>query len=473
MNISELSLREKIGQMFIVGVMDDEHLQKVLLEYHVGGIIHFSRNGQTAKEGYNFFSRAKELSKYPLFTTIDQEGGIVTRIKEGVTPISGNMAISATGQVENAEITSDILARELTLLGANMNLAPVVDVNNNPQNPVINVRSYGENPDLVSGFSSASLRGYKNRDMLAVAKHFPGHGDTSLDSHFDLPVVEHGLERLHKVELKPFKQMIEDKIEGIMISHVMFKAIDEKRPATLSKEVVTGLLRDELGYDGLIMTDCMEMHAVAKTFIPENAVVEAILAGVDMVMYSSNREMQVACLESVYLAVREGIISEDIIDRAVTRIWNYKKNITNKIQSWKVVKQKLRKENDINNAISIAISSITLKGIMPFDISKCFNYVIPDSDLLKKEFPQAVGYDDLNFNEETVVFYRRKSDLQPYINRLDSGKVVLVALKSPYEFFEGYATLFTYELTNLSVVALQAVLEGDKANGKLPVSEVV
>ncbi|WP_240839714.1 beta-N-acetylhexosaminidase [Acidaminobacter sp. JC074] len=472
MNLSELSLREKIGQMFIVGVMDDKHLQKVLLDYHVGGIIHFSRNGQTAKEAFDFFSRARALSKHPLIRTIDQEGGIVTRIKEGITPISGNMAIAATGDTKNAEIASHILSKELTAIGANMNLAPVVDVNNNAKNPVIGVRSFGENPDRVADFSSAALKGYKENNMLAVAKHFPGHGDTSTDSHFNLPRVDHDLERLHQVELKPFKRMIDENIDGIMISHVMFKAIDDKRPATLSKRVITDLLRDELDYQGLIMTDCMEMHAVSKFVDPKMAAVEAILSGVDMVMYSSDLDVQVACMEAVYEAVKSGLISEEIIDKAVKRIIRHKSYMSQVDMSWDEARKLIMTEEAMGATVKIALSSITQKGRLPFDLSECQNYYIPDSDLLKETFEDAKSYDMIN-KDKALVFYRNKADLESYIDKLDPGKVVLVNLKSPYEVFGGFTTLFTYELSRLSLTGLQAVLEGDAALGKLPVSEVI
>lgn len=473
MNLLDLSLKEKIGQMFMVGVMDERHLSKVVLDYRVGGIIHFSRNGQSAKQAYDFFSKAKALSKYPLFRAIDQEGGIVTRVKEGLTPTSGNMAIAASGQPKYAKDIAEIMAYELMLVGANMNLAPVVDVNVNPKNPVIHVRSFGQDPDKVSAFSVEALRGYQNKGMLAVAKHFPGHGDTSKDSHFDLPVVDHDIERIHKVELKPFKAMIENGVDGIMVSHVLFKAMDGQRPATLSENVVTRLLRQELAYEGLIMTDCMEMHAISQNFKAEEAVVEAILAGADLILYSCQLEMQMACINAVYQAVENKIISEERIDASLGRIIKYKSKMMDDLRPWKDLAPLLRQDKHLEISMNIAKASITLRGDLPFNLRTCKQICTIESDLVKAEFPEAVSIQEFDPSNHAMILYKRLENLDPIKDKLDSKGLVLVALGSPYESFEGFSTLYTYELSKLSLKALRAVMEGQKPGGVLPVRKAL
>ncbi len=467
MNSDKLSLRAKIGQMFMVGIVDDAHLYNLVRAHGVGGIIYFSRNGVSAQEAYTFFKKAENLALVPLFKAVDQEGGTVTRIKEGVTSISGQMAIGATGVVANAQTAAEILATELSGLGLNMILGPVVDVNNNPHNPVINVRSFGEDPFKVAEFASAALKGYRSKGLLAVAKHYPGHGDTSRDSHLDLPIVSHELEHLYAIELKPFVRLIREGVPGIMVSHVLFEALDSERPATLSKAVINDLLRETLHYNGLILTDCMEMDAISKRYTPEESAIESVLAGADILLYSAHQEVQVRAIEAVYSAVKSGQISIERINASIDRIFRYKRWIKQQVVAWP--EQELKTSASIERSLNIARASITLVGTCPFPLNAVEQVAIFESTLLKTYFPDAVLYDAYDPAYCTLVFYKQRTDLKGIIDKLNPQKTVLVAVGSPYETIDCFTTVFTYELTALALEGLLYVLSGNRAKGYLPI----
>lgn len=331
--ISDLTLEQKIGQMFICGfdaLTPNDHAKKLILDYHVGGIVYFRRNVKKLSQLSDLSSSLQELAtssgQPPLIVSIDQEGGMVARIDhEGISRIPGNMALGAANSQEYTYQVGRIGAQELRALGVNMNFAPCIDVNNNPLNPVIGVRSFGEDPKAVAEHGVAAIRGYQEEGVSATAKHFPGHGDTSVDSHLGLASVPHDRSRLEQVELYPFKEAIKAKVEAIMTAHVSFPAIEpDGIPATLSHAVLTGLLREEMGFSGLIITDCLEMHAISKGIgIPEGAV-RAIEAGADCVLVSHRLSEQESAIQAVLNAVQSGRISEERIDASVERILSLK-----------------------------------------------------------------------------------------------------------------------------------------------------
>lgn len=476
-----MTLREKIGQMFMVGVKNNQHLKRMIDERHVGGVIHFSRNGDTSKEAYDFTSLAKDISNIPLFITVDQEGGIVTRIKSGVTPLSGNMAVAATDDLKNSYRLSSINARELTLLGFNMNLAPVVDINVNPRNPVIHTRSYGETTDRVIAFSKEAFRAYEDQKMLSVIKHFPGHGDTSLDSHFALPVVSHDMDRLRNVELKPFKALIDQNIPSIMVSHVLFESLDMDSPSTLSKNIITELLRKEMHFKGLILSDCMEMKAISSYGHGE-AAVRCVEAGMTMLLYSESEEVQIEAMEGIYEAVVSGRLDEAVIDEAVTLILNYKKqyNIDKSYHPWSFVKGQLCCEEDLMMSEKISKDSITAVGSLEaYGKSESVIRFFPNSETIRRHVDEDELYESLedikNILEHTddfiVLAYRKKTDeLLKMLNQMDKEKVLLLPLISPYEMVSGFNGLLTYEISDLSIKSLLSVLENKKAYGHCPVT---
>ncbi|MDU0202814.1 beta-N-acetylhexosaminidase [Paenibacillus sp. MAH-36] len=339
--IQDMTLREKIGQMLLCGFEGTEateQLKALIAEHHIGGVIYFARNveqtGQVAELSEQLQQIAEQSDTLPLWVSIDQEGGMVARITEGVALMPGQMALAAgaIGPVEGARVgvkdagdaayeAAFISGKELRALGINLNFAPVLDVNNNPDNPVIGVRSFGESAELVAEFGRRSVQGFQDANVVATAKHFPGHGDTSVDSHLDLPTIKHDQERIRSLELVPFIQAIDGGVDAIMSSHIYFPAFEsEKLPATLSKSVLTGLLREELGYEGVVMTDCMEMNAIAEHYGTVAASVMAIEAGADLVLISHRLDRQIGAIDAIEQAVKEGRLSETRIDASVERL---------------------------------------------------------------------------------------------------------------------------------------------------------
>ncbi|WNQ11998.1 beta-N-acetylhexosaminidase [Paenibacillus aurantius] len=333
MDISKLTLEEKAGQLVMCGFAGTEPSEEVLRligERHIGGVIYFARNvrdvRQIAELSDNLQEAARQAGLPPLFVMIDQEGGMVARITEGVALMPGAMALGAGSTPEEAYESARICGEELRALGVNLNFAPVLDVNNNPRNPVIGVRSFGESPERVASYGEAALRGLQAAGVVATAKHFPGHGDTEVDSHLDLPTVPHGRERIFEVELQPFIRAIGAEVDSIMSSHVVFPAFEPQRlPVTLSHHVLTGLLREELGYEGVIFTDCMEMHAISKHYGTVEACVMAIEAGADAVLVSHSFELQTGAIDAIVEAVRSGRLTEERLDASVSRLLALKK----------------------------------------------------------------------------------------------------------------------------------------------------
>ncbi|MEW9108335.1 MAG: glycoside hydrolase family 3 N-terminal domain-containing protein [Cytobacillus gottheilii] len=341
-SISSMTIEEKVGQMLMPDfrTWDGKNVTEMLPEieqlvkdYHLGGVILFRENVVTTEQTARLVSAYEEASeKYGLLMTIDQEGGIVTRLQSG-TDMPGNMALGATRSAEVAEKVGHAIGEELNALGFNMNFAPVLDVNNNPDNPVIGVRSFGEDPELVAEMGVAYTKGMQASGVAATAKHFPGHGDTAVDSHLGLPEVPHDLERLKEVELYPFQKAMEAEIDAIMTAHVTFPNIDDTKvisqktgeeislPATLSHKVLTELMRDEMGYEGVITTDAMNMKAIADHFGPVDAAIRAVKAGTDIVLMPVGLQ-EVA--EGLVEAVKTGDISENRIEASVQRILKLK-----------------------------------------------------------------------------------------------------------------------------------------------------
>ena len=338
-----MDLQKKVGRLLIAGfkgITMSEEIKHLIHTYHIGGIILFGRNIGTPEEilalTNSLQAEAKKAGyETPLLICIDQENGVVRRLGEGTTIIPGAMLLGATHDPSNARIAGNMCGKELKALGINWNLAPVVDINNNPKNPVIGVRSFGENTADVAEMTKQSMQGMQEAGVMTTLKHFPGHGDTSVDSHLDLPVIDHDLDRLHAVELVPFKECIAAGADAIMSAHVYFPGLEKKPnvPATLSHSVITGLLREELGFEGVITTDCMEMDAIAKRIGTVEGCVQAVEAGVDFVMVSHLHDLQVQAILRLAEAVESGRISEQRIDESIERI----EKLARKYTSWEEI----------------------------------------------------------------------------------------------------------------------------------------
>nr|WP_245975466.1 glycoside hydrolase family 3 protein [Oceanobacillus chungangensis] len=342
--IKGMTLNEKIGQMLMpdfrnwngknVTEMLPE-IEQMVKDYHLGGVILFAENVVTTEQTTELVAAYQEAAeKYGLLLTIDQEGGIVGRLQSG-TYMPGNMALGATRSTETAKNVGSVISKELNALGINMNLAPVLDVNNNPDNPVIGVRSFGETPELVADLGISYIKGIQSNGVAATAKHFPGHGDTAVDSHLGLPEVPHDKERLLEVELMPFQQAMDADIDAIMTAHVTFPKIDNTKviskkdgteislPATLSHKVLTGLMREEMNYDGVIITDALNMAAISEHFGAVDAVIRTVNAGTDIILMPVGLEEVVNGLLD---AVEKGEITENRIEESVRRILTLKIN---------------------------------------------------------------------------------------------------------------------------------------------------
>ena len=320
--VKSMTLEEKVGQMFIVDAGRYKHKQPT------GGVILFQNDIHSIEQIINLTSNIQKNSKIPLFIGIDQEGGNVNRLTIGTTT-AGNMALGATASDDFAFDTGKLIGGELSLLGINVNFAPVLDVNNNPSNPIIGTRSFSSNASLVGSLGVGYIKGLKRSGVIAAGKHFPGHGDTNVDSHLGLPTITHKLDRLNDIELKPFQNAIDNGIEMIMTAHITFPTIDSTTikskkdgqaitiPATLSHKVITELLREKMGYRGVVITDAFNMKAIADHFYEEEAVIMAINAGVDIILMPINKER---AYNRILREVKLGNISEERINESVVRI---------------------------------------------------------------------------------------------------------------------------------------------------------
>lgn len=523
MKIDQLSLDQKIGQMLMVGFHStfyDDHIEQLVGEYKIGNVILFSRNILDSRQTRDLCSRIQskmlEHTGIPAFISIDHEGGMVSRVHRDITCLPGNMAVGATNDPANAGKVAGIAARELRALGININFAPVLDVNNNPLNPVIGVRSYGEAPEKVADFGVSYIKGLQENGVIATAKHFPGHGDTAVDSHVDLPLVAHDRERLYGVELYPFRKAVGNGVDAVMTAHILFPALDgDGLPATLSYNILTNVLRKELGFEGIIVTDCMEMSAISKYFGTAKAAVRAIKAGADLILISHTREVQIQAFHEIKNAVLTGEIPMDRIDESVDRILRIKKKyrlFENPYPDEKYIELMGSVEH---RAIvrGISLKSITLvkdelnllpirgKNILAISpemapVSAVDDRISPDLSFagsFVERFGGACKVIPLNPNEsviddvkseavgkDAVVVGTYNAHLYPGQARLVNSlleankKVVAVALRDPYDMlsFKGVSTyLCAYEYTPLSVESVLEVLSGKSLpQGRLPVS---
>lgn len=321
--LAELSLEQKVGQVIMGGFADpsaDSATVAAVRDGSLGNIILFARNCPDAKRVAALTRALQDAAPIPLLIAADQEGGLVTRLNVGATPTPGAMALGATGDTALAEQVAAMMADELRGVGINVCLAPVADVNANPANPVIGVRSFGEDANDVARFVVATLKGLQDQGVAACAKHFPGHGDTGVDSHLALPRIDRSLDDLERVDLVPFRAAIAAGVRLVMTTHIQFPALDPDRPSTLSRAILTGLLRERLGFQGVVITDSMEMQGITQDRTPAEACLAAFAAGADIVCPSHERVDQAGAYALILAAVREGRVPLARLDEAVARV---------------------------------------------------------------------------------------------------------------------------------------------------------
>ncbi|MFC2092731.1 glycoside hydrolase family 3 N-terminal domain-containing protein [Bacteroidota bacterium] len=327
--LSSMTLREKIAQMIVsysngysIGKTSGEfkRLKRLVQDEKIGGLIFFK--GNSVQEA-DLINELQQLSETPLLISADFERGTGMRLDDG-SLFPNNMGIGATRNPELAYKMGLQIAKECRTIGIHQNYAPVMDVNNNADNPIINVRSYGEDPLLVSQMGDMFIKGLQDGNVIATAKHFPGHGDTDIDSHSDLPLLNFDRERLESIELVPFKSAIKNNVMSVMIAHLSFPALDDQPniPASLSQKIVQDLLIDELHFNGLVVTDALNMKGVTKHFSTQEVAIMCVNAGIDLILMPQGEETTISTIEN---AVNGGAITEDRIDNSVRKILNAKK----------------------------------------------------------------------------------------------------------------------------------------------------
>jgi beta-N-acetylhexosaminidase len=318
------SIRRDVGQLLIGSLPATTipaELRSLAREFQLGGVILFSRNIEAPEQVAELSHDVQSLAaEYPLWVSVDQEGGRVARLRAPFTEWPPMAVLGRSGDTALASRFAAALAAELRAVGITLDYAPVLDIHTNPRNPVIGDRALGEDADTVARLGAAIVKGLQENGVAACGKHFPGHGDTSVDSHLELPIVEHPPDRIRRVEAVPFREAIRAGVAFIMTAHVLVPSIDEQQPATLSPAIVRDLLREELDYDGVILSDDLEMKAIAKTYAVPDAAVRAIAAGCDGVLIcSGDIEAQVAALEALIHAVEDQRIPYKRVEDALTR----------------------------------------------------------------------------------------------------------------------------------------------------------
>ena len=328
--VKNMTLEEKIGQMVIIGLdgytMDD-NTRKMIGDDRVGGFILFGENVKSSDQLLalvNSLKSTNSKNKLPLFISVDQEGGRVNRMPAEFKNFPANQTI---GKVNNGDFSYEIgsiLGEEIKALGFNMDFAPVLDINSNPKNLVIGDRSFGTNAEVVSNLGIKTMKGIQTSGVIPVVKHFPGHGDTSVDSHIGLPSVDNDMNRLKSFELVPFNDAIKNGADAVMVAHIVLNKIDSQNPASLSKTIITDILRTQLNFNGLVITDDMTMGAIVKNYTISNAAIKSVNAGSDIVLVCHGHDNEVAVIDALKKAVEEGTIPEERINESIYRILKLK-----------------------------------------------------------------------------------------------------------------------------------------------------
>ena len=323
MNLSSSHLAGQSMMLRFEGPTFTDDARRVFREIRPCGIIFFADNITSRDQVHGLTGdlqhEARVLGMPPLLIAADQEGGIVSRLPPDMVTVPGAMALTAQGNPADTETCARITGLQLREVGINVDFAPVVDVNNNPLNPVIRTRSFGDTVDAVIDGALATMRGLTDARVLATVKHFPGHGDTSVDSHLGLPIIDHPLSRLHEIELAPYRAAIAAGVRAVMTTHIVFPVLDE-HPATLSEPILTGLLRGELGFDGLIVTDSLSMDAIDRRYGLADTAIRCKAAGVDVLESNESLEKQVIRHRALTTAIEDGTLPGHFFARTLERL---------------------------------------------------------------------------------------------------------------------------------------------------------
>ena len=524
--INQMSLSQKIGQMFVVGLggttMPND-LSSAIENYNFGNVIYMAYNvtnpNTLSKMSDDIQNKMLKENNVPGFITIDQEGGRVIRLTNGGTHFVSNMAVAATNNINNGYLEGQAIGKELRNYGINCDFAPVLDVNNNPENPIIGIRSYSDNPVLVSLFGNKMIDGLQEANVMACSKHFPGHGNTSVDSHYGLPKITSSYDELYQTELAPFISAIANGIDSIMTTHIIFSAIDEIYPATLSEKVLTDLLRKELGFNGIIYTDGMEMGAVTSNFGGyDKTAVLAVKAGVDILTYTSINTPKTAH-KALTDAVKSGEISEERINESVRRILLKKLKyglLDNCYAKNENINQLLKDNEKLNNDFAIkgltqvkgefngldkSLSTLLISPTSSYSLGDglesnsfanyAYNYLKDNGHknlkylTVDKNITSSQQSEILNIykNYDQIVIAMSNVKTSNYVNTINlineltktHKNVIIIALDTPYDMLSysnvsNYICVYGYQ--RASVIALSKYLNGEfEAQGKSPINE--
>lgn len=517
--ISSMTIDEKIGQLFMIRAFshrDPQHItsvQQQIDRYHVGGVCFFQ--GSPMKQ-IDLVNNYQSRSPVPLLIAIDGEWGLGMRFPDEAFSFPRQITLGAVRDNNLVYRMGREIARQCRKTGINVNFAPVIDVNNNRNNPVINMRSFGEDPYEVAAKGFAYMKGLADENVIACAKHFPGHGDTDVDSHYDLPIINHSRSRLDSIELYPFRLLSQQGLASIMVAHLNVPALDTtaNRPTTLSRPVITNLLRREMSFDGLIFTDAMEMKGVTKHFPPGEADVEAFLAGNDIITLPENMDKGFRAMKKAY---KSGRITEQRINESVRRILIKKQELglfennnlvdkdrladalfSNEAQQLKseIYEKALTLVQNQSNILPLRqlhkhrYASLALGSNSTTDFQKrVSSYIDCQHHHLDKEAGSKEYQDMLTTLEDYDIVFISLHDMSWYANKdfginqsqidliLDLSsrtEVVLTVFGTPYaiEVFENIPTLLVaYEDNDVSQnVAAQSLFGVTDINGKLPVT---
>lgn len=510
--LSSLTLPQKIGQLFMLslaGTTLTNDMRRLIYDYRIGGLALFGYNIGTPAEVASLTNEMQSLAfsttpAIPLLLAIDQEGGKIQRLNQAPFSAFPNpMALGAANDVSLTRRIGEAIAEEMLACGLNMNLAPVLDVNTDPNNTVINVRSFGSIPERVAVHGSAFIEGTQNKGVIATGKHFPGHGSTSEDSHYTLPVIDLSHDALMQT-LSPFEASVQASVGAMMTAHIIYPALDGRTAATFSTPILTEILRDQFGFAGVTMTDALTMDAIGLS--RENPIYvfrDALIAGVDLLTYGARPDgtppttaSQIEALEIMLALAESQLVDMTRIDTAVRHILSLKARFN--LQNWQPLgvgwtEDRLNLPAHQALLTETAQKSITVYKdealLLPLDPRKSYAVLYPLTEpQFLQIFPDAIGY-SLNPSEDeaatlarqvrnkTVICFTLDTHKNPaqvnLINALDLSKTLVVAAQSPYDF-QFFPLVQTYLLTyGTTVYALQAVREvilGEReAVGQLPI----
>lgn len=458
--ITKMDTEEKIGQLVMVSTHDNdesmpnEDTQDLIQDYKAGSVILFeNRDAKTTAEYNNQLQEwaSKTPTSIPLFSSADLEYGVNKYVTDA-TAFPRQMGIAATRDLDSAKEMASVTAQEMKVTGFNWNYSPVADVNTNSNNPVIGVRSFSENTDLVSDMTQALMEGYKENDILSTPKHFPGQGGSSEDSHYDLPAVTYDRETLEETHLPPFQSAIDSGAESIMTSHVIIEAIDPELPATLSEDVLTGLLRDDMNFDGIIVTDAMDMDAIDNQWGAGEAAVMAIKAGADVVMAKGSFSDQKETFDALLEAYKSGDLSEERVNEALERILTKKvkhRLFDNRYVAPEKATNIVNKASHKELAEDIAQKSMTLlknDNTLPFDPESNESTFVVGPEIHNRDYMDDITnavHAKTNGSVEHFVTSNdpSKSEIDEAIHRADQADRIIVPTFSSSDLADGQKQL--------------------------------